>query len=229
MTFQRYAVYYTAPDGPLARFGADWLGWDIAAGCAVLRSEPGGLPVPLDEITQAPAKYGFHATIKPPFRLAHGQTRDALAAAFGALCDGLAPVRLDGLELARLGAFLALRPRGETAPLDRLAADVVRTLDRFRAAPTEADLTRRRAAGLTPRQDELLAQWGYPYVMEEFRFHMTLTGRLPRAHRAQVRTVLERDLAPLLPAPFVLDALSLVGEATDGRFHLLHRHALASC
>jgi putative phosphonate metabolism protein len=228
MEFRRYAVYYTPPDGALARFGARWLGWDITTGRPVRQTPPEDLPAPLDEITETPRKYGFHATIKPPFRLAPGQDPEALAQAVARLCTRTAPVTLDGLAPAPLGGFLALRPTGDTAALDRLAATVVEELDTFRAPLTEDERARRRAGGLTPRQDALLAMWGYPHVMEAFRFHMTLTGRLPGAQRQQVQKVLERELRPLLPAPFVVDGLSLVGEAGDGRFHLVHRHALSS-
>ena len=42
--------------------------------------------------------------------------------------------------------------------------------------------TQHGKSGLTDRQEALLTQWGYPYVMEEFRFHITLTGALDPAH-----------------------------------------------
>ena len=122
MEYRRYAVYYTPADGPLARFGAKWLGWDIATGREVERTEPAGLPAPLDAITEAPRRYGFHATLKPPFRLAPGQSVQALDTALARLSGQMPPLPLDGLGLASLGGFLALVPQGETAPLGGLAA-----------------------------------------------------------------------------------------------------------
>lgn len=227
MEFRRYAVYFTPSDAALARFGAGWLGRDIATGADVAQTAVDGLPMPLAEITETPRKYGFHATIKPPFRLARGQTEAGLNAALARLCDQMAPIRLDGLELAPLGRFLALVAKGEQAPVQGLAAAAVETLDTFRAPLTEAELEKRRATGLSPRQETLLERWGYPYVMEEFRFHMTLTGKLPRAQLCPVQGVLRRELRGVLPRPFVIDGLSLVGEAQDGRFHLIHRHTLS--
>ena len=227
MEFRRFAVYYTPPDGPMARFGAHWLGWDIAAGRTVERPEPPRLPAPLADITATPRKYGFHATIKPPFRLAEGGSVTALDDALERLCDQVSPIRLDGLRPAPLGRFLALLPEGDPAPLNALAARVVEELDDFRAPPREDELARRRGAGLAPRQESLLAHWGYPCVMDAFRFHMTLTGKMPPDRLAAVRAVVTRELTPLLPRPFTLDGLSLVGEAGDGRFHLIHRHALS--
>ncbi len=226
MDHHRYAIYHT-PAGALARFGADWLGWDIATGRTTTPPDIPGLPAPWDEITRTPRRYGFHATIKPPFRLAPGQSAASLLAAFRDTCAALPPVTLDGFELAQLGRFLALVPTGDTAALDTLAAHVVRRLDAFRAPLTEAELARRRASPLTPRQDALLLRWGYPYVMDQFRCHLTLSGKLPKAQATALHATLAPVLAPLLPRPCRIDTLSLCGEDAEGRFHLVHRATLS--
>ncbi|MEM9972496.1 MAG: DUF1045 domain-containing protein, partial [Pseudomonadota bacterium] len=145
MSHTRFAIFYVPPPGPLADFGAAWLGWDIAQGAPVRQRDVAGLR----EITDAPRKYGFHGTLKPPFRLAEGQTIADLREAVRATAATVAPAMCDGLELARLGRFLALVPVGDTAALRRVATACVRDLDRFRAPPTEAELARRRAAGLS--------------------------------------------------------------------------------
>ncbi|MFG6519033.1 DUF1045 domain-containing protein [Sulfitobacter sp. 1A13496] len=224
MKFDRYAIYYT-PKGALAEAGAAWLGWDLARGRAVAHPEVAGLDVAA--LTETPRKYGLHATIKPPFVLAEGASADGVLTEFKTLCRRLAPVTLDGLALTPLGRFLALTPAGDTAALNAMAAEVVRGLDTFRAPPTEADLARRRQANLTPEQEANLSQWGYPYVMEAFRFHITLTGKLPKADPPQVTAALAPYITPHLPQPFVLDSLTLVGQAEDGMFHEVHRAALS--
>lgn len=227
MGYRRYAVYFTPDDGPLARFGAAWLGWDIATGRPLVQPTPDGLPAPLAKITKTPRKYGFHATIKPPFRLAEGRSEAGLASALEQLADQMPPIPLEGLTLVRIGRFLALVVRGDTVPLNGLAAMVVETLDAFRKPPSEAEMVRRRAGGLNPRQEALLERWGHPYVMEEFRFHMTLTGKLPNDQIAPVQAVLQTELQTILSAPIAINGLSLVGEADDGRFHLIHRYTLS--
>ena len=224
MKFDRYAIYYT-PQGALAEAGAAWLGWDLARGRAVAHPEVAGLDVAA--LTETPRKYGLHATVKPPFVLAEGTTADGVLTEFKTLCKRLAPVTLDGLALTPLGRFLALTPEGDTAALNAIAAEVVRGLDTFRAPPTEADLARRRQANLTPEQEANLSQWGYPYVMEAFRFHITLTGKLPKGDLPQVTAALAPYITPHLPQPFVLDSLTLVGQAEDGMFHEVHRAALS--
>jgi hypothetical protein len=110
--------------------------------------------------------------------------------------------------------------------LQRVAAACVSALDDFRAPASNAELARRRASGLTARQDALLVQWGSPYVMEEFRFHLTLSGQLPEAELTTWSDTVRKSL-PALPAPFILDQIALCGEREDGHFEMLHRYTLA--
>ncbi|MHA6347657.1 DUF1045 domain-containing protein [Roseivivax sp. CAU 1761] len=222
--FARYAIYHLPDPGPLAAFGAGWLGWDAARGTEAPPPPEPALPEAERRAAVAtPQRYGFHATIKPPFRLAAGTEPAALRAAFRAFCAGQAPVALPGLRLAALGRFLALVPERAPPELAALAGAAVAGLDPFRAPPEPAELARRRGARLSPAQEALLVRWGYPYVMEEFRFHMTLTGRLDRAARDRLEPRLEAALAPLLPRPYPIRSLCLLGEAADGRFHLVAR------
>ncbi|MEL5876767.1 DUF1045 domain-containing protein [Cereibacter sphaeroides] len=225
--FSRYAIYWTPEEGPLAQFGRGWLGWDAEAAEPVPHPAVAGLPRDLALITQAPRKYGLHGTLKPPFRLAEGTDVTDLHAAVLALCPYLAPVTLPGLRLTRIGGFLALVPAGEEEALQALAGEVVRALDGFRAPLSEAELARRRPDRLTPRQRGHLTDWGYPYVFEDFRFHLTLTGELPEAELAEVEAVLGHLLSPILAEPLRVDSLSLCAEAADGRFRLLERLPLA--
>ncbi|MEY8830374.1 DUF1045 domain-containing protein [Sedimentitalea sp. XS_ASV28] len=221
MSYTRFAIYFVPPHGALAEFGARWLGWDLATGSAVAQPGIAGLAT----ITRTPRKYGFHGTLKPPFRLADGCDPDGLARAVQAMAATCAPARCEGLHLSRIGRFLALTPVGDTGGIERVAATCVRALDDWRAPPDAAELSRRRRARLTERQDALLTRWGYPYVMEEFRFHMTLTGRLAPDEVAQWHETATAHM-PDLPAPFVMDAIALVGERKDGHFELIQCYTL---
>lgn len=220
----RYALYFTLPETPLSKFGAAWLGWDVGTGTAGAHPEMPGVDVA--RITERPRKYGMHATLKPPFRLAEGQSLGALEAALAAFTAKTPSVRLDGLALTRLGGFLALTPEGDVAALNALAGRLVTEFDSFRAPAPEAELARRRAAGLTAAQEANLVQWGYPYVLDEFRFHITLSTRLEEEDGAMVSEALAPRLAPLLPRPFEIDAISIAGEREDGFFELLGRMPL---
>lgn len=225
--YNRYAIYYAPEPGPLADFAADWLGWDPVTGTERVPPALPGLPRRAADITETPRKYGFHGTIKPPFRLADGTTGEELHAEAATLARRLQPVTLDGLRLSRIGQFLALTPVGRTTELASLASLAVMELDGFRAPLTEAEIARRNPKSLSETQRALLRRWGYPYVMEEFRFHMTLSGKLSDEDAGATIDALAPVVAPLLPAPFRVDSLCLFAEADDGRFRLLHRYTLS--
>lgn len=221
---KRFAIYYAPRDGAFADAAAQWLGWDARTGQAVAQPEVPGLAA----MSADPRRYGFHATIKPPFRLREGSSAKDLARALQTHAALLPRVALDGLKMVRLEGFLALIPVGDAAPLRDMAAQVVQGLDAFRAPLTPAELARRRPESLTPRQRDLLADYGYPYVMEEFQFHLTLSGQLDGAEAALVQRAADQHFAGLLPQPFVIEDLCLFGEDQDNRFHLLHRYPLSA-
>lgn len=225
--FKRYAVYYAPRAGAFAEATAAWLGWDAARGVAVPHPVLAGLPDDVAALTAEPRRYGFHGTIRAPFRLGAGVTQREVVAAVAGLARRLPPVAVPRLRLQVMKGFVALVPDGAEDALVGLGESVVRALDPFRAALTAAEVARRDPARLTGRQRELLGLWGYPYVMEEFRFHLTLTDNLPEAQAEAVREALFTWLTPVLPEPFVVEDLCLFGEDGAGRFHLLSRHALA--
>jgi len=214
---RRYAIYFTPPDdSALARFGWWWLGRspeDAAGTLPDLGLDRGWQA----QMTADARSYGFHATLKPPFHLASGRSAAELRQALTDFTANYAGFRTEPLELADLKDFLALRPAGDSRAIDDLAAACVEHFDRFRAPPSEAELQRRLAAPLTDRHKALLARWGYPYVFDQFRFHMTLTCRLPAAERSQLRSLLTAPLAPVLAEPVAFAGLTLFEQAGPGQ------------
>lgn len=224
--FARYAVYYAPPPGSaLWRFGCAWLGWDAEAGRPAEMPDPPGLPAPREVLTRTPRRYGFHATLKPPFRLAPGRDPADLHAAVAALAAGFAPFDAPPLRFAALGGrFAALVPSAPSAPLAALAAACVTELDGFRAPPDADELARRRATALTPAQAALLDRWGYPYVLDQFRFHLTLSGPLESTALHALQTALGPVLDPLTAGPMPVRDLALFGDPGQGLpFRLLAR------
>ena len=224
---KRFAVYYAPRQGEFAARTAAWLGWDAASGREVAQPDLPGLPCHAAEITRDPRKYGFHGTIRAPFRLGEGVSPDDAVATVEALAARLAPVSCVGLRMVDLHGFLALIPEDCDDELKALAAAVVEGTNHLRAPLTTEEIARRKPERLSPRQRELLDRWGYPFVMEEFQFHLTLTDKLPEDQRPQVMAALQEYLSSVLPRPFVIEDLCLLGEEMDGRFHLLHRAALS--
>ena len=207
----------------MAGWGAAWLGGDAEAGQEVAHPD---VALDVAALTEVPRKYGFHGTIKAPFRLADGVTRGGLEAALAGFCQQTCPVVLDGINVSKIGSFLALTPEGDPFLMRELARAVVCDLDRFRAPLSDAEIGKRRKNGLSKTQDEHLLAWGYPYVMDEFRFHMTLSGPLDVADQAAALAVLKPLFSPYLTEPFTIDSLCLAGEDAEGRFHLLRRYVL---
>lgn len=225
----RYAIFFCPdPASDLYRLGADWLGYDAGTGAVTVPDLPGGLDIEeWRQATDAPRRYGFHATLKPPFRLARDTDPALLVHALGRFAAARAPVDAGRLALTDLDGFLALTLPDPAPGVAALAAACVADFDAFRAPADEAELARRRAAGLTPAQGENLRRWGYPYVMAEFRFHMALTGRLDGARRDRFRGILAERCAPVIDRPLEVGSLCLfVQPSAESRFELLQRFLL---
>ncbi|MFO1110180.1 MAG: DUF1045 domain-containing protein [Bradyrhizobium sp.] len=178
-SYPRYAVYYAPePGSVLDCFGSELLGYDAHRGVDMPFSPGTALPPDWHAITQDPRKYGFHATLKAPMALAPDYHETELAAACEAFAAAPRPIPLVNPVVDTIEGFIAIVPAARCPDLQNLAAGCVREFDRFRAPLTDDDRARRNPWSLTRRQRDYLDAWGYPYVFEEFRFHMTLTGRL---------------------------------------------------
>lgn len=211
MGAHRFAIYFVPrPESALARAAVGWLGRDIETGAAHPAVQGPETAV------ATPRRYGFHATLKPPFRLAPERTEAELYASVADLAASRPEVALPLLGVARIGRFLALVTEAPDGDVAVLADRCVRALDAFRAPADAAETARRAAAGLTPRQGELLRLWGHPYVLDEFRFHMTLTGDVDEAAAAILPRELAGRFADAVAAPLTIEALTLAVEPTPG-------------
>src|SRR6202022_161802 len=183
--YPRYAIYHApTPDSALDRFGAQMLGYD--AYCGDDLPFPDGVTPDWREVTADPRKYGFHATLKAPMPLSDGKTEVQLTAACETFAATVRRIPIIAPIVDSISGFIAVIPPRPSAGMLQLAADATREFDAFRAPLTPEDRARRNPDKLTPRQCDYLDRWGYPYVMEEFRFHMTLTGRLSTDRREPI-------------------------------------------
>lgn len=226
----RYAIYFAAGrDCALSHFGAELLGYDAYAGGEVSFPEQ-ALHVAPDwrEVTTDPRKYGFHATLKAPMALAPGKTEAELMAACAAFAGKSRPIPAIRPIVDAISGFIAVIPAEPVEALQRLAADCVRAFDPFRAALTTEDRARRRPEKLSERQRFYLDRWGYPYVMEEFRFHMTLTGRLDTDRRGPILQMLRTRFAALGIETLAIDRIALFKQDdASARFRIIGEWELA--
>jgi hypothetical protein len=193
-----------------------------------MREQPlidGLAPAAFHQLTAAPRRYGWHATLKAPFSLAQGVSETALRVSVGHLAQSLSAFDMPALEVVQLDDFLALTPDSESANLVAAATACVTQLHHCAAALGGADLQRRRAAGLTARQDALLVRWGYPYVKEEFRFHCSLTGSLSQLSQPQIEAVVQAAQAFFVALPKLrFHTLALFIEPAPGADFMLLEH-----
>lgn len=214
----RYAIYFTpGHTDPLTRVAASWLGRDPFTGTQP--PAPSVTALTSAEIafhTASARRYGFHATLKAPFHLAEDRTEAELDAAVADFAAGAEPILISRLAPTRIDGFLALTPGSPAPDLDRFAGEVVTAFDRFRAPLSEADIKRRNPDALSPEEFRNLLQWGYPYVFESFRFHMTLTGRVSETDLPRVRAAIDEVFAPALERPATVDGLALFVEPEPG-------------
>ncbi|MEM9049719.1 MAG: DUF1045 domain-containing protein [Pseudomonadota bacterium] len=252
--YTRFAVYWAPPAGSaLAQEGAAWLGWDAATGqkpaldparqsarqsprqSARQSAQRPALPDPagldLAALTERPRRYGFHATLKAPFRLAEDSDAEALETAFEQQAAAMAPFEMPALTARWLGPFLALVPARDAPALSGFAGRWVEALEAHRAPLSPAEMARRRAAGLSARQDGYLQRWGYPYVFDEFRFHLTLTGPVaddtgPPSVKDAIMGEARARFGPLMGRPVQVTEVCLFAQTEAGYFVVLSRAPL---
>jgi putative phosphonate metabolism protein len=225
----RYAIYWAPPAGSnLARLGGSWLGRDGEGRVVAPRPPVAGFADDrLEALTAEPRRYALHATLKPPFALADGADLATLKEALAAFAARAERVMLPGLRLTRLDRFIALTLSAPCPALDALAAACVTEIDRFRAPPSPGELARRRAAGLSPVQQAHLARWGYPHVLDCYRFHVTLTDPLDASEADRLMAPLAALFKPATETPVPLRDIALFHEPSAGApFRSLERFPL---
>lgn len=226
----RYAIYFAAgADNALSRFGAELLGYDAYTGDEVSFPQD-VLHVAPDwrDITADPRKYGFHGTLKAPMALVSGKTEAELKAACATFADKTRPMPVIQPVVDAISGFIAVVPAAPVDALHQLAADCVRDFDSFRPPLTAEERARRKPENLSERRRAYLDRWGYPYVMEEFRFHMTLTGRLDAARRGPILEMLRRRFATLKLDALAIDRIALFAQDNAKvRFRIIGEWMLA--
>jgi putative phosphonate metabolism protein len=227
----RYAIYYLPqPNTLLYSLGVEWLGYDLERGVSVMPPLPDEISIDCwSQVTASPRRYGFHATLKPPFRLAKDHSQQELRAALAKFANDCHPFSGSPLTLAHLGRFQALILCEPLDALSQLAANCVTQFDSFRFPPDKAELSQRRHNGLSPRELENLDRWGYPYVLDTWKFHMTLTSSLPDPLSNSVYAHLNTRLQALWTEPLRVDSICLFREPAPGEaFGLVERFPFRS-
>jgi putative phosphonate metabolism protein len=221
----RYAIYFTPPeDDALSLQAAAWLGRDAFRDEPLRQPDVDGFDATqIAALTEDPRRYGFHATLKAPFELAPGRSEDELLQSFESFAAVLQAFEIPTLVLGQLGTFFALVPAERYEELHAFADACVKHFEPFRAPLSEADIARRKPEKLAESERRHLMQWGYPYVFEDFLYHMTLTGQVPAELQAPMRSVLEAQFADFIDQPLAISHLSLFVEPERGAPFVMKR------
>jgi len=127
--------------------------------------------------TAKPAHYGFHATIKAPFEMAEGKTKEQLFDDLESFCQSKSPLKLPGMAPSSREGFNSLTITDQSPELTELVFDCVKTFEPYRAPIKTADIERRNPETLSAKKLSYLREFGYPTVGDEFWFHMTLSSQ----------------------------------------------------
>lgn len=224
----RFAVYFAPPpESAWWAAGSRWLGRCAATNAALAPPPIAHIAPELQlQLTADPRRYGWHGTLKAPFSLAEGVSLDDVRQTLRSIAASFTPFEMPELRVRRMGDFLALGSEGDNAMVNAVANSCVRELDKLSAALSPEELVRRRQKGsLSPQEDALLLRWGYPYVLESYRFHLSLTGTLQGVDRSTVErleTAAQAWFGALPPCCF--DGVALFCEPTKGaEFVLVER------
>jgi putative phosphonate metabolism protein len=214
----RYGLYFAPGANEAFHYlGASWLGRDAASGHAVEHPDLEGLGgSELSEITGPARRYGFHATLKAPFRLAEGASEADLIKAMEIFAERTSTFNIPSLKVGRLEGFLALVPDGPAPTLNAFAGSVVEAFEPLRAPLSDREIERRNPDSLSSVELRNLMRWGYPYVFDRFRFHMTLTTRLAEPQITRVEAAAKAHFAQVLAGPVAVRELALFVEPEPG-------------
>lgn len=215
----RYAIYFAPNERtPLGRFGCHWLGRSAAE----LDSHPVDLPENLEQhkhqqLIEAPKHYGFHGTLKAPFELNTAYTSNDLDEALQNFAQKFPSFTIDRLKLQTIASFIALTPEEQSENLSLLQSlheELTENIDYLRAPLSDYDKNRFMARDLSTKLKENLLNFGYPFVLESFKFHLTLTSSLKKDDISSYFELLDRLTTHFRDDGFFCDRISLFRQET---------------
>ena len=226
--FSRYAVYFSPPEADyLSKFLAGWFGWNAHNGQNVPYHILENLNYDLSDITKEQYRYGFHGTLKPPFSLVDTKNLNDLKLALVELSKSIKKFEIPSISLKVLNGFVAIVSTTENRPIMALAKKCVEELDLFREVESVERIQRRRSRTFSKSEEYNLKRWGYPYVMDNFQFHLTMSGRLKPEVLKNVIEVLNSELQGVLNKPLPIGEICLFGEnASNGNFQIIQKFSL---
>ena len=223
--YKRYAIYYVpSENSELDLFGKCWLGWDPYKGVETTKSDLSKLPSfkKFSSLVLTPKQYGFHGTIKAPFRLKNEYTYNDLENKVREISKQIHSFYFDQLIIKKLGNFIGLIPTNNLK-INAVSNKFVEELDYLRDELSESEIKKRKPHKLTSNQKQMLFKWGYPYVFNEFKFHLTLTSKLNVVEIDEVFRSLQNILKQVNLNKISFNNICIFGQKNDEKFYFVKR------
>ena len=223
--YKRYAIYYVpSENSELDLFGKCWLGWDPYKGVETTKSDLSKLPSfkKFSSLVLTPKQYGFHGTIKAPFKLKNEYTYNDLENKVREISKQIHSFYFDQLIIKKLGNFIGLIPTNNLK-INAVSNKFVEELDYLRDELSESEIKKRKPHKLTSNQKQMLFKWGYPYVFDEFKFHLTLTSKLNVVEIDEVFRSLQNILKQVNLNKISFNNICIFGQKNDEKFYFVKR------
>ena len=233
--YKRVAIYFLPKkNSSLENFGKNLLGRDINKKKKISLTRRQKYFInrgftffdELKDYCEQPAKYGFHATLKAPFRLKRNVKTKNFYDVISHIAAQHSRFKIKGLKIVYSKKFTFITSRKPNKLLINLENDLVKHLDTFRAELNKTEIKKRIPDSLTFKQNKYLKEWGYPFVFDQFKFHMTLMNQNNNKLSNKQKLELEKLIYKISNNVIEFNEISLLGENKNGHFEEIKRFKL---
>lgn len=233
--YKRVAIYFLPKkNSSLENFGKNLLGRDINKKKKISLTRRQKYFInrgftyfdELKDYCEEPAKYGFHATLKAPFRLKRNVKTKNFYDVISHIAAQHSRFKIKGLKIVYSKKFTFITSRKPNKLLINLENDLVKHLDTFRAELNKTEIKKRIPDSLTFKQNKYLKEWGYPFVFDQFKFHMTLMNQNNNKLSNKQKLELEKLIYKISNNVIEFNEISLLGENKNGHFEEIKRFKL---
>ena len=233
--YKRVAIYFLPKkNSSLENFGKNLLGRDINKKKKISLTRRQKYFISrgftffdeLKDYCEQPAKYGFHATLKAPFRLKRNVKTKNFYDVISHIAAQHSRFKIQGLKIVYSKKFTFITSRKPNKLLINLENDLVKHLDTFRAELNKKEIKKRIPDSLTFKQNKYLKEWGYPFVFDQFKFHMTLMNQNNNKLSNKQKLELEKLIYKISNNVIEFNEISLLGENKNGHFEEIKRFKL---
>ena len=233
--YKRVAIYFLPKkNSSLENFGKNLLGRDINKKKKISLTRRQKYFInrgftyfdELKDYCEQPAKYGFHATLKAPFRLKRNVKTKNFYDVISHIAAQHSRFKIKGLKIVYSKKFTLITSRKPNKLLINLENDLVKHLDTFRAELNKTEIKKRIPDSLTFKQNKYLKEWGYPFVLDQYKFHMTLMNQNNNKLSNKQKLELEKLIYKISNNLLEFNEISLLGENKNGYFEEIKRFKL---